>query len=79
MYARGKPCQFTKHAYEGLRAERPPIDLEEIAMVLEEAEHDDGATAYRWIQTRTVIIRYIEREDYIRIRSVSATRSRLST
>jgi hypothetical protein len=77
MYARGKPCRLTKHAYEGIRAERRPIGLEELTLVLDEAQHDDGTTAYRWIKTRTIIVRYRERSDEILIRGASATRSRV--
>lgn len=77
MYARGKPCEFTKHAHEEMHAERPPIDLDDVAWALEEPDSDDGHCATRRIRNRTILVYYEEREDEIYVRSVSATRTRL--
>lgn len=75
MDARGKPCTVYKHANEGMQAERPPIEYWDVALVLEEPDHDDGRRASRRIQDRTILVYYEELDDEIRIRGVSATRS----
>lgn len=68
---------MSRHAADGMACERPPIKDSTITRVLEEPDHDDQATAWKWINGRTVIVRYREDEQQIWVASVSATRRRL--
>lgn len=79
MYARGKQCRVSKHAHEGMQAERPPIDYGAVQFVLEEPSADDGTRATRRVGRRTILVYYNEFDDEILIRSVSTTRSSLGT
>lgn len=75
MYVRGKPCRISKHAFEGMRSERPPLDDTDVALVLGEPNRDDGRLATRRMGARTILVYYAECEDEIVVRCVSATRS----
>lgn len=75
--ARGKPVYLTRHAYAGMTAERPAVRPQDVARVLEEPDHEAHGTAFKRIANRTIIVRYVEEEDRIRVRGVSATRRRL--
>lgn len=77
LAARGKTVTIRKHAYEGMLGERHAIQEQDLVRVLEEADHDDGETAWKRIGPRTVIVRYRAAEDRIVVVSVSATRRRL--
>ena len=68
---------LSRHAHDGMAAERPRVRHEDLARVLEEPDHDDGTTAWKRIGRRTVIVRYVEEEGVVRVRSVSATRRAL--
>lgn len=74
---RGKLCTISKHAFEGMAAERPPISADTVARVLEDPDHDDGTQARKRLGGRTILVRYEALEDRIRVRGVSATRRRL--
>lgn len=67
----------TRHARDGMVAERPPLDGNDVGLALEEPDHDDGKTAQKRIGKRTVIVRYRESDAQIAVVSVSATRRRL--
>lgn len=74
--ARGKPVAFTKHALEAMSCERPPVRSEDVLLALDEPDEDtpqDGAR--KRLGRRTIIVRYAEYEDEIRVKTVSATRS----
>ena len=78
MYVRGKPIYFTKHAFNGMAAERPPIKEDEVRAVLEAPDDDDGGKAFKAVGRRTVLVYYDDREGAVFIDAVSATRRRLS-
>lgn len=78
MEVRGKRLRLSLHAFEGMSAERPRIDLQDLANVLETPDADNGREAFRWIGTRTVLVYYEEDEEEVYVRSVSATRRRLA-
>lgn len=77
MFVRGKPHAVSKHAYQGMKSERPPLDTSDIENVLEFPDGDDGRAAWKWLKKRTVIVYYEEDEISIWIRSGSSTRGRL--
>lgn len=77
MRARGKLLTLSKHAFEGMNAERPPVHIREVRRVLEDPGADDGHRALRWTGDRTVIVYYEEHERQIDVESVSCTRRRL--
>lgn len=74
MYVRGKLVTLEKHAFVGMRAERPPWQNKDVTYALEEPDNDDGKTATKRIGARTIIVRYDEDEHEILVRSVSGTR-----
>lgn len=77
MRARGKRLTLTKHAFEGMNAERPPVRVREVVRVLDRPKTDDGRRALRWTGDRTVIVHYEEHDLQIDVQSVSCTRRRL--
>lgn len=79
MFIRGKPYTITKHAFEGMNAERPPLASHDIESVLEDPDSDDGRQAMKRLGARTVIVYYVENETEVVIESVSATRGRLAS
>lgn len=78
MLVRGKWLRIEKHALGGMNAERPPITHDDVALVLEEPDHDDGKKAFRRVGPRTLLVYYEEEEHTIGVRAASATRSRLA-
>lgn len=58
-------------------AERPPIQVDDVANVLESPDSDFGGRAFKWISRRTVICYYDETKEFLEVRSVSATQRRL--
>lgn len=78
MQVRGKRLTIDKHAYDGMNAERPPVQPPLVEFVLEEADQDDGHQALKAIGGRTIIVYYRETEDEIYVKSVSATRRKLA-
>lgn len=73
FFVRGKPLTFTKHAYEGMRQERPPLDEYDIALIIEEPDHDDGNEVRKRVGRKIIRAYYEEYEDHIRVRAVSRT------
>ena len=74
MSFRGKRLMIVRHAADGMRQERPEIDPYDVLDALEGPDHDDGSTATKRKGRRTIIVRYVEREEAWLILSVSATR-----
>ena len=79
--ARGKVVWFDKHAAEAMNAERPPISVEDVLLVLEEPDRmtrqrSPRVKFMRWMRRRTVIVYADEYEDEISVHSVSASRRR---
>lgn len=74
--ARGKPVSFAAHALDGMAAERERVRAEDAVRVLDEPDHDNGKDASKWVGRRTIKVYYIEEEDRIFVRGVSATRRR---
>lgn len=74
---RGKTIVLTRHAAQGMLQERPPVTIDEVVRALESPDHDTLAGLHAWTGKRTILIRYTEYHDEIRIRSISATRRRL--
>lgn len=79
MLIRGRRATIEKHALDGMDAERPPIQMRDVARVLEEPDHDDQTRAHKRLGARTIIVYYGATEDEIIVRAVSATRSRLAS
>lgn len=77
MHVRGKLLTLSRHAFEGMNAERPPVRVHDVVRVLEDPASDDGRCARRWIADRTVIVHYEEHEHQIDVQSVSCTRRQL--
>jgi hypothetical protein len=78
MLVRGRWLTLTQHAFEGMQAERPPIRVVDVALVLEEPDHDQATFAWKRIGPRTVLVYYEEQAEALLVRAVSATRSRLA-
>lgn len=78
MQVRGKPVWLSRHTYEGMFAERPPVQSSDVERVLEDPHHDDGTKAQRWIRNRTILVYYAEDAEGIEVLGVSATRRRLA-
>lgn len=76
-YARGKPLYITKHAYQGMWQERPPIDHHDIVLLFEEPDHDDGKEVRKRLSGKTVRAYYHESEEEIQVLGVSRTGRRL--
>lgn len=78
MIVRRRFLTVGKHAEAGMRAERPPLDVEDVALVLGNPDHDNGKEARKRLGRRTVFVYYTETEDEVYVRSVSATSRRLA-
>jgi hypothetical protein len=75
--ARGKRIAFSKHAAQAMGAERPMVRPWDVADVLEHPHEDTREFgARKRIGARTIIVRYVEDEETIHVRTVSATRRR---
>jgi len=83
MYkVREKYLWIEPHAYEGMVAERPAIQLEHVYEAIQSPdkvvlERKARVKAMKWIGKRTIIVYYDEYEEDIHVRGVSATRRKL--
>lgn len=77
MQARGKRLTLTRHAFDGMNAERPPVRVHDVVRVLEDPDLDDGRRAAKWLGDRTLLVYYTEHEHQLDVESVSCTRRRL--
>jgi len=74
---RGKEVMVSRHAFDGMNAENPPIRVEDVEETLVNPDNVQGNRSLKWIGRRTVIVYSTEYPDYIEVESVSATRRKL--
>jgi len=73
-----KKIYFSQHAFDGMNAERPMIRTNDVEETLENPDKVDGRQYIKWIGFRTIIAYIQECRDYWDIRSVSATRKKIT-
>ena len=74
---RGKPVLVSRHAFDGMNAEVPPVSIEHLKEALENPDRVEGDKYLKWIGQRTLIAYLTEYPDYFEVRSVSATRRKI--
>ena len=77
MKLRGKEVMVSRHAFDGMNAENPPVSVEHLEETLNNPDLIQGEKYVKWIGRRTVIAYIIEYEDYFEVHGVSATRRKL--
>lgn len=73
LRVRGRWLNITKHAYQGMKEERPPITLWDLIHALEEPDHDDGKEIRKRLGRRTLRAYYTQDEENVWVRAVSRT------
>lgn len=71
--ARGKSLYISKHAHQGMWQERPPLDVYDIILLLEEPDHDDGKEVRKRLGRKTIRAYYHEGPEGIEVYGVSRT------
>jgi hypothetical protein len=74
---RGKRIMITRHASDEMNAEVPHIKFEHLEEVLYNPDMVQADKYLKWIGRRTIIAYVTEHDDYVEVRSVSATRRRI--
>jgi hypothetical protein len=69
---------ITRHAFDGMNAENPPIRIEHLEETLQNPDRIEGDQYRKWIADRTIIAYITEYNDYIEVRGVSATRRKIN-
>jgi hypothetical protein len=77
VQVRGKEVMVSRHAFDGMNAENPPIRVEDVEAALINPDSVQGNKSLKWTGRRTVIVYSNEYPDYIEVESVSATRRKL--
>ena len=75
---KGKLLFISKHAFEGMYSENPPIIVENIEYVINNPDYEDGNKYRAWVGNRTIIVYVSDCEDYWEINGVSATKRKLN-
>jgi len=73
----GKRIFISRHALDGMNAERPPIKVNDVEETLKNPDKVDGRQYMKRIGNRTIIIYVEEHPDYWDIQGVSATRRKI--
>lgn len=74
---RDKRVMVSRHAFDGMNAEKPPIRVEHLEETLKNPDKVEGEKHMKWIGRRTVIAYLTEHPDYFEVRGVSATRRKI--
>ena len=77
FYLKGKLVLPSRHVYEEINCEVPPIRWAELEETTLNPDKVEGRKYMKWIGSRTIIVYLTEFEDYVRVDTVSATRRKL--
>ena len=76
LRVRDRWLHITKHAYQGMKEERPPLTLWDLLHAFEEPDYDDGKEVRKRLGRRTLRAYYTQDEENVWVHAVSATRRR---